>query len=46
MLHERINAADAAAIDLIPQSCGEVTVGCADAGGIVERVIEASGRMH
>lgn len=32
----------AAALDKIPESCGEVTVGCTDVAGIVEAVIRSS----
>lgn len=34
------------AIDLIPDSCGEVIVGCADLAGIVQSVMEASSRLR
>src|SRR5690606_29042909 len=30
---ERFEAADATALDIIPQSCGEVTIGCSDVTG-------------
>src|SRR5690606_2772423 len=34
------------ALDIIPQSCGEVTIGCSDVTGILELVIESSGRLR
>lgn len=46
MKHEGFTAADAAALDIIPQSCGEVTVGCSDVTGILQQVIESSGRLR
>ncbi len=33
-------------IDLIPKSCGEVTVGCSDVAGIVQSVIESSEKLR
>jgi methyl-accepting chemotaxis protein len=34
------------ALDIIPQSCGEVTVGCSDVAGILQEVIDASERLR
>ncbi|WP_095011153.1 methyl-accepting chemotaxis protein [Tsuneonella mangrovi] len=42
MEHKAIEVADATAIDRISGHCGEVTVGCTDAAGIVESVIRSS----
>lgn len=36
----------AAALDLIPRHCGDVTVGCSDVAGIVEAVIRSSSRLR
>lgn len=36
----------AAALDLIPRHCGDVTVGCSDVAGIVEGVIVSSSRLR
>jgi len=33
-------------IDLIPESCGEVTVGCSDVAGIVQSVILSSEKLR
>ena len=46
MKHQAFDVADAAALDIIPQSCGEVTVGCSDVTGILQLVIESSGRLR
>lgn len=37
-----INSIDATALDTLPDSCGEVTVGCSDAVGIIEAVVRSS----
>ena len=37
-----IDTAGASAIDKIPDSCGDVTVGCTDVAGIVEAVLKSS----
>ena len=37
-----IDQAGATALDRIPESCGDVTVGCTDVAGIVEAVIRSS----
>lgn len=37
-----IDTANATALDKIPESCGDVTVGCTDVAGIVEAVIKSS----
>ncbi|MXP09553.1 chemotaxis protein [Altererythrobacter halimionae] len=42
----RIEAASQSAINRIPESCGEVTVGCSDVAGIVEGVIRSSERLR
>ena len=42
----RIAIADATALDRIPESCGEVTVSCSDLAGIVQAVIDTSGRLR
>jgi len=42
MKHTDFSEVDRQAIDRIPESCGEVTVGCADVGGIVQAVIDSS----
>ncbi|MFN2100707.1 methyl-accepting chemotaxis protein [Altererythrobacter sp. MF3-039] len=42
----RIETGNAKAIDLIPESCGSVAVGCTDVAGIVQSVIESSGRLR
>jgi methyl-accepting chemotaxis protein len=46
MKQEKFEAGDATALDIIPQSCGEVTVGCSDVTGILQQVIESSGRLR
>lgn len=33
-------------LDLIAESCGQVTVGCSDVAGIVQAVIDSSGRLR
>ena len=42
----RIETAGQAAIDRIPESCGEVTVSCSDVAGIVQAVIDSSERLR
>ena len=37
-----IDTASAYALDRIPESCGEVTVGCTDVAGVIEAVIRSS----
>lgn len=37
-----INSIDATALDTLPDACGEVTVGCSDAVGLVEAVVRSS----
>ena len=37
-----LDAKGASAIDLIPEACGKVTVGCSDVAGIVQAVIDTS----
>jgi methyl-accepting chemotaxis protein len=46
MKHEVFDTAQRAALEIIPQSCGEVTVGCSDVTGILQKVIESSGRLR
>ncbi|WP_299192546.1 methyl-accepting chemotaxis protein [uncultured Erythrobacter sp.] len=37
-----IDHADASALDMIPEKCGAVTVGCTDVAGVVQSVINSS----
>ncbi|WP_432200478.1 methyl-accepting chemotaxis protein [Erythrobacter sp. W53] len=46
MKNEQINIAEAAAIDRIPKACGAVTVGCSNAAGLVQAVIDTSGALR
>ena len=46
MRHEALEGADSVALDIIPQSCGEVTVGCSDVAGIVQEVIDSSEKLR
>ena len=46
MKHEIIQTSASAALAQIPASCGEVTVGCSDVGGIVQSVIASSERLR
>ncbi|MGB7409430.1 MAG: methyl-accepting chemotaxis protein, partial [Pontixanthobacter sp.] len=46
MEHTKIEPAGQESIDLIPESCGEVTVGCSDAAGIVHQVIQSSEKLR
>ncbi len=46
MEHTAIDLAHGNAIDRIPASCGEVTVGCTDVAGLVESVIASSERLR
>lgn len=41
MIEQRIEAADAGAIDRIARQCGEVAIGCTNAGGVVDRVTDS-----
>lgn len=41
-----VDTAGLSAIDLIPEACGKVTVGCSDVAGIVQAVIETSGLLR
>ena len=43
MIEQRIEAADAGAIDRLARQCGEVAIGCTDAGGVVDRVTASIG---
>ncbi len=42
MKHTDFETVERKAIDMIPKSCGEVTVGCSDAAGLVQAVIDSS----
>ena len=46
MKHEAIEQGRGSALEIIPQSCGEVAVGCSDVTGILQKVIESSGRLR
>ncbi len=46
MEFSKIERASQNAINRIPESCGEVTVGCSDVAGIVEGVIRSSERLR
>ena len=46
MEHTKIGQSNAIAIDLIPESCAEVVVGCTDVAGIVRGVIESSEKLR
>lgn len=46
MKHEKIDITDPKLIDAVARSCGEVTVGCADVGGLVEEVMANAGEMR
>ncbi len=46
MKHDIIQTASNAALQLIPESCGEVTVGCSDVAGILLAVIASSERLR
>ena len=39
MIETRIEAADPAAVGRVAKQCGEVAIGCTDAGGVVARVV-------
>ncbi|MEO9463048.1 MAG: methyl-accepting chemotaxis protein [Marinomonas sp.] len=41
-----IDQTAASALDLIPESCGDVTVGCTDVAGIVSAVLQSSQRLR
>ena len=41
-----IDQAGATALDLIPESCGDVAVGCTDVAGIVNAVMQSSQRLR
>jgi methyl-accepting chemotaxis protein len=42
MQHTAIDTANGKALEMIPESCGAVTVGCTDVAGVVEAVIRSS----
>ncbi|MXP14066.1 chemotaxis protein [Altererythrobacter confluentis] len=46
MKHETFEKAARQSIDMIPESCGEVTVGCSDVAGIVQSVIDSSEKLR
>ncbi len=46
MKHETFGNVLPGSIDLIPESCGEVTVGCSDVAGIVQSVIQSSEKLR
>lgn len=46
MKPDAIDTENAHALDLIPEKCGEVTVGCTDVAGIVASVISTSERLR
>ena len=49
MEHSAIRPADGenqVSLDLITESCGKVTVGCSDVAGIVQAVIDSTGRLR
>ncbi len=46
MEHIPLTDIDQQSIDSIPRTCGEVTVGCADAAGIVKAVIDSSEKLR
>jgi methyl-accepting chemotaxis protein len=46
MKHETFGNVFPGSIDLIPESCGEVTVGCSDVAGIVQSVILSSEKLR
>lgn len=46
MKHEPFRNVVPGSIDLIPESCGEVTVGCSDVAGIVQAVIQSSEKLR
>lgn len=43
MFAGKIEAADPAAVDRVARQCGEVAIGCTDAGGVVDRVAASIG---
>ena len=45
MKHEVLEAADPGLIDAVARSCGEVTIGCVDVGGLIGEVITAADEM-
>ncbi len=46
MKHEKFDITDPKLIDAVARSCGEVTVGCADVGGLVEEVMATADEMR
>lgn len=46
MKHEKFDITDPTLIDAVARSCGEVTVGCADVGGLVEEVMANADEMR
>ena len=45
MFEGKIEAADPAAVDRVARQCGEVAIGCTDAGGMVDRVAASIGHQ-
>ncbi|GAA4643818.1 methyl-accepting chemotaxis protein [Pontixanthobacter gangjinensis] len=46
MKHADFEMVDSKSLDIIPESCGEVTVGCADVAGIIRAVIDSSEKLR
>ncbi|TIX50094.1 methyl-accepting chemotaxis protein [Alteraurantiacibacter aquimixticola] len=46
MKMEAVDQKSARALDSLPVTCGEVTVGCSDVSGILEQVIETSTKLR
>lgn len=46
MKHEAFGQRQDSALEIIPQSCGEVAVGCSDVTGILQKVIESSAKLR
>ena len=46
MKFEKLEVSDPKLIDAVARSCGEVTVGCADVGGLVEEVMATASEMR
>ncbi|WP_394727578.1 methyl-accepting chemotaxis protein [Altererythrobacter sp. GH1-8] len=46
MKPSHVETNQASALDMIPEKCGEVTVGCTDVAGIVQSVIASSERLR
>ena len=46
MKHSVLDNTGQQSIDVIPESCGKVTVGCSDVAGIVQAVIDSSAKLR